>query len=1259
MSGPDELTIHPIVAVTADDLQILMQRAASLEEAFIQEEGWLNEDVEDVKSISVPLARKMRGRSSSPGHSRPTKRGRSLDRPAWQSAHRQVIASAYSRLYHAGEDPPTGPPPSPSRSPSKERRFLKRLAQKIQKGHFVKPKVRAKLIRPTLAIPAIPTPITREIRATVGGYQGKIRKDRAVPLFRTLKDLIDAEYKFIPWDGKTPRPLIDSEDNVFGALAGRPNDEEWLAACDRLYDAMASEASQVQFDDKYYTHRGEFPAINVGLTPGQGSKYPHNIGLGPYEGMMTRLLENPDLQYIADHHSWCLKLWSPGLYDRYKTGLDRLHCHPRFGEGLKRLTPAGVFPTAAFNFGPNVWTNPHCDVKNYGFGWCVIQPLGPFNSKTGGHVIFDDLKQVVEFPAGSIIMIPSATLSHANVPVVEGQRASFTQYFPGGLLRFVDNNFRVEERLKKTPKGRDELRESSRRVADSLPRSYILETMGKRKNKNGVVLLPDAPAPVAPNTLLNIVPPQQLQEITTAILDKPSNVPVIEKKPYAKRMSTKMAAFSEEVIEGIQAALVGLEGSAKVDQLCSCVSDRGDQMGFRNTGNLSRKLMPRTPFIMFKNGTAGFLNVHPSVTLDSLFTWAIKVLHAHRMPTYPVSLLSYTQMDCTRAIYAIAIANLYRPETVFTFAVLKYFHRHSLSSKMNLYDYCNALRKDTNAAFPDRVPRRFENNEALKPFAPIISKIRGAIPKMHISGHGIDCQINESFLYMPYSEMTCGEGIEVPGLNKTSLQAQRKNKTQVTGMILSMTITATGNHLLAQSKKCSSLLSKRLKTFNQWMSLLSPELTIKWRSMTAETHTKMELYMASTVVPTREKNQSSLLEDAAEASKHGGTPIVEFISLGIQTEDMQENLKAKSQSEDSVVDRSLLLSMLHKWRADQHLLFPSLRPLPLIDDTCPEDVPLHLPSSYSDSQRMQLRLSQASEIERKIRHACAFDALASLRNEIHRFNREKAKKKSGPRSQKINTRSQKEFREIEANKEVYRGIYMRMYEGLRALGNKDETLKPLLKKEMWGKNMGGAHVTGDSSRKDPWFWWVGKPEDMSEKNWAVEWDRVHWMREKAAIERLEEEVELIEEEFRRTTLSFKKMGEVWTKLAGHPDDKPSGYRCYAFRMAEMYQQLAESCEGNQRLAYGYKDSLGNVATNSPSSSRGRLCGEADSLHIQAETDHLDRLDELDELGIWYPMLHGSSSSSRRTTQCSEPAQRLLSDALWWKEVVNEELGEYE
>ncbi|PBK85158.1 hypothetical protein ARMGADRAFT_942361, partial [Armillaria gallica] len=91
----------------------------------------------------------------------------------------------------------------------------------------------------------------------------------------------------------------------------------------------------------------------------------------------------------------------------------------------------------------------HRDSLNCPFGWCVITALGCFNLKLGGHVVLWELKMVVEFPHASTILIPSATVTHSNVPVAKGNlRSSFMQFCPGSLLWLVDNNFWMEECLR-------------------------------------------------------------------------------------------------------------------------------------------------------------------------------------------------------------------------------------------------------------------------------------------------------------------------------------------------------------------------------------------------------------------------------------------------------------------------------------------------------------------------------------------------------------------------------------------------------------------------------------------------------------------------------------------------------------------------------------------------------------------------------------------------------------------------------------------
>ena len=70
--------------------------------------------------------------------------------------------------------------------------------------------------------------------------------------------------------------------------------------------------------------------------------------------------------------------------------------------------------------------------------------IGDFDPTKGGHLVLWDCKLVIEFPPGSTILIPSAVITHSNVPVAPHKKHfSFTQYTAGVLFRWVDNDFQT------------------------------------------------------------------------------------------------------------------------------------------------------------------------------------------------------------------------------------------------------------------------------------------------------------------------------------------------------------------------------------------------------------------------------------------------------------------------------------------------------------------------------------------------------------------------------------------------------------------------------------------------------------------------------------------------------------------------------------------------------------------------------------------------------------------------------------------------
>ncbi|KAJ7057969.1 hypothetical protein C8F01DRAFT_991125, partial [Mycena amicta] len=239
-------------------------------------------------------------------------------------------------------------------------------------------------------------------------------------------------------------PLVDKSGRVFAVLAGRPNDPAYEAAVAGAYNVIVQAATTARFPASMRRHRrGLFAAITVGISYGQGQVQPAVLQCD-YEDVAAQLQADENISRLASSASALFAYWAPDLHKYYVNYNKKLEGWRR----LRRPFPTSVFSAATFNFGPNVWTFRHRDVLNLPFGWCAIIALGRFDPTKGGHLILWDLKLIIEFPAGSTILIPSATLSHSNIPVQHGEeRASFTQFTAGGIFRFIDNGFRTEEQF--------------------------------------------------------------------------------------------------------------------------------------------------------------------------------------------------------------------------------------------------------------------------------------------------------------------------------------------------------------------------------------------------------------------------------------------------------------------------------------------------------------------------------------------------------------------------------------------------------------------------------------------------------------------------------------------------------------------------------------------------------------------------------------------------------------------------------------------
>jgi len=105
---------------------------------------------------------------------------------------------------------------------------------------------------------------------------------------------------------------------------------------------------------------------------------------------------------------------------------------------FRMLFPDSPFCSFTANMGPQTVCIGHRDFWNLAHGTCPIGVLGPFNHRTGGHIILHEPKLIIEFRRGDVMFIPSAAVTHENVPIADGEmRYSFTMYTAGGLFRYA------------------------------------------------------------------------------------------------------------------------------------------------------------------------------------------------------------------------------------------------------------------------------------------------------------------------------------------------------------------------------------------------------------------------------------------------------------------------------------------------------------------------------------------------------------------------------------------------------------------------------------------------------------------------------------------------------------------------------------------------------------------------------------------------------------------------------------------------------
>nr|VWO94421.1 Mitogen activated protein kinase kinase [Ganoderma boninense] len=268
--------------------------------------------------------------------------------------------------------------------------------------------------------------------------------DEFDPLEHSVETLIaEHGYSEIDWDGKEFIPILSADEHVLSSLVGRPDDENWdkevNVAISDLFEEFRG-VYHLQAKEKVHRRAGagsSFPAVSVGISYGGGQQRVGNLAHSPHNrAALSALLRSTPLLRIANFADFALRMTAPDLHDFYADTLEEV-C--KGNPSLSPNFPNNAFAGATLNLGPRTATCIHTDHYNHPGGMCAITALGNYDYKVRGQLVLKKLKLIIRFPPGSTILIPSALVPHGNIPVAQHERRySFTQYFAGGIFRWVE-----------------------------------------------------------------------------------------------------------------------------------------------------------------------------------------------------------------------------------------------------------------------------------------------------------------------------------------------------------------------------------------------------------------------------------------------------------------------------------------------------------------------------------------------------------------------------------------------------------------------------------------------------------------------------------------------------------------------------------------------------------------------------------------------------------------------------------------------------
>ncbi|KAK7033875.1 CxC2 domain-containing protein [Favolaschia claudopus] len=351
----------------------------------------------------------------------------------------------------------------------------------------------------------------------------------------------------------------------------------------------------------------------------------------------------------------------------------------------------------------------------------------------------------------------------------------------------------------------------------------------------------------------------------------------------------------------------------------------------------------------------------------------------------------------------------------------------------------------------------------------ILAFLRFVIPKLHIHGHKIACQLMYSLNLIPGSGQTDGEGIERPWYHIGAVGpstcvsgpgAREDNLNCHWGFWNWEKLLGLGERLRTRLDRARNEHATQLEGFTQF-STQQEERVPEWRQMVVEfeaDESKPNPY-AMTEKSTSLTEAQVLLrfEKEEEERVRDGVPCVHavspssFIAAGLDVEDEQPRVRVqvelkKAGTTAQEIDLAAIRRKLTRSIQRLRKLQASYTPAALLaldqrqnvpDDEQPENTPLFLPSALTDAQRAVEPLASLAIIESSLRDAQCSSALVGIRTQLHVKSRLLTYKEVHARHQGANTRSRALVTRNETKIRLHSEKYQMAWEAMRRLEGGD------------------------------------------------------------------------------------------------------------------------------------------------------------------------------------------------------------------------------